>query len=115
MPVEVSHKLDLNPELPDKYKEIALKQGEDPNKIQLHLDELKRLIYGECKLLFYIRSILISTPPEKGLCKPHRTDDEFLLRFLRARFFKPENSYKLVSWIEYRVVLDISAIVNRAN
>lgn len=51
MPVEVSHKLDLEPELPDKYKEVALKQGEDPNKIQMHLDELRRLIYGKQLIL----------------------------------------------------------------
>ena len=51
MPVEVSHKLDLEPELPDKYKEVALKQGEDPNKIPMHLDELRRLIYGKQLIL----------------------------------------------------------------
>lgn len=54
MPVEVSHKLDLDPELPEKYREIAVKQGEDPNKIQFHLDELRRLIYGN-KSMFFIK------------------------------------------------------------
>lgn len=35
---------------------------------------------------------------EKGDCTPHRMDDEFLIKFLRARFWKVDNSYKLVSW-----------------
>lgn len=34
---------------------------------------------------------------ERGLCTPLRTDDEFLIRFLRSRFWKVENAYKLVS------------------
>lgn len=58
MPVEVSHKLDLEPELPDKYKEIALKQGEDAHKIALHLDELRKLIFGE-KLSFCFQGTLL--------------------------------------------------------
>lgn len=33
---------------------------------------------------------------ERGDFQPHRTDNEFLIKFLRARFFKVENAYKLV-------------------
>lgn len=47
MPVEVSHKLDLELDLPDKYKDVALKQGEDPNKVPAHLDELRKIIFGK--------------------------------------------------------------------
>lgn len=46
MPVEVSHKLDLDLELPEKYKDVAIKQGEDPLKVPGHLAEFKKLIYG---------------------------------------------------------------------
>lgn len=45
---------------------------------------------------------------EKGDVVPHRVDDEFLLRFLRARFFKVNNAYKLVSfWV--KIILFISS------
>lgn len=47
MSVQISHKLDLDPELPEKYKEVALKQGEDPNTFKMHLDELRKMIFGE--------------------------------------------------------------------
>lgn len=33
---------------------------------------------------------------ERGVCLPPRTDDDFLIRFLRARFFKLEHAYNLV-------------------
>lgn len=34
---------------------------------------------------------------EKGDVTPHRMDEKFLLRFLRARHFKLNPTYKLVS------------------
>lgn len=34
---------------------------------------------------------------ERGDCTPHRTDDAFLLRFLRARHFVVERAYRLVN------------------
>lgn len=37
---------------------------------------------------------------ERGVCVPPRTDDDFLIRFLRARFFKIETAYGLVCSIE---------------
>lgn len=33
---------------------------------------------------------------ERGDFEPNRTDNEFLIKFLRARFFNVENAYKLV-------------------
>lgn len=34
----------------------------------------------------------------RGECTPHRTDDAFLLRFLRGRKFNVEAAYRLVSY-----------------
>lgn len=53
------------------------------------------------KLLFFFFDIygfdVICFFTERGVCVPPRTDDEFLIRFLRARFFKLEHAYNLVS------------------
>lgn len=43
--------------------------------------------------LLFQTKILIA---ERGDFQPLRTDNEFLIKFLRARFFKVENAYKLV-------------------
>lgn len=36
---------------------------------------------------------------EQKICQPHRNDDKYLEKFLRARYWKIENSYKLVNII----------------
>ncbi|KRT82609.1 CRAL-TRIO domain containing protein, partial [Oryctes borbonicus] len=79
MPDEgVKAELDLG-EPPQEYQEWALKElGELPDTRVQKLDELRDMIY------------------ERGECEPHRTDDAFLLRFLRARYFIVEKAYKLV-------------------
>lgn len=46
MLVELTHKLNLDPELPDEYKEKALELGEDPNKVPAYLDEFRNIIFG---------------------------------------------------------------------
>lgn len=78
---QVSHTLELcdNLEYPKDIEETAREQGEDPDRICELMQEFKDMIY------------------EKGDCNPHRMDDEFLVKFLRARFWKVENAYKLVS------------------
>lgn len=61
-----------------------------------------RLIY------VYLRKILIEILilfffyfySEKGDVTPHRMDEKFLLRFLRARHFKLNATYKLVSYFK---------------
>lgn len=89
--------MDLSPELPNEVMDIARKQGEDPDRVCAHLQELRDMIYGKRRSSFSFRKITKSQfSTEKGYCTPHRTDDEFLIRFLRARFFKVENAYKLV-------------------
>ncbi|KAJ6649904.1 Clavesin-1 [Pseudolycoriella hygida] len=75
--VKVSHSIDLGP-LPDEFVPIARRQGEDPDLTCNYLEELRNVIF------------------ERGDFQPHRTDDEFLIKFLRARFFKVENAYKLL-------------------
>lgn len=45
--VQVSHNLDLGPELPEDITDIARKQGEDPNRICSDIQELRNMIYGE--------------------------------------------------------------------
>lgn len=74
--VIVSHTLELD--FPSDLEEQALKHGEDPNTMCDLIQQLKDMIY------------------EKGDCNPHRMDDEFLIKFLRARFWKVENAYKLL-------------------
>lgn len=74
--VEVSHSLEL--EFPTEILEISVSQGENPDRVCELMQEFKDMIY------------------EKGDCNPKRMDEEFLKRFLRARFWKVENAYKLV-------------------
>lgn len=74
--VEVSHTLELD--FPSDIEDIAREQGEDPNRTCELMQQLKDMIY------------------ERGDCNPHRMDEDFLIKFLRARFWKVENAYKLV-------------------
>lgn len=95
--VEISHSLNLGP-LPEELVPVARRQGEDPNMVCNYLEELRNIIFGNKKLVliqcfdgFDLRIL------ERGDCEePHRTDNEFLIKFLRARFFNVENAYKLV-------------------
>ncbi|XP_070497185.1 alpha-tocopherol transfer protein-like [Chironomus tepperi] len=75
--VIVSHTLELD--FPDDLMENARNIGEDSDRVCELMQQFKDLIF------------------EKGDCNPHRMDDEFLIRFLRARFWKVENAYKLLS------------------
>nr|XP_019554552.2 alpha-tocopherol transfer protein-like isoform X1 [Aedes albopictus] len=84
-PEGVKHMLEMDKDLPPKIAEVAAKQGEDPEKTCLKIQQLRDMIY------------------ELGGCEPHRMDDDYLLRFLRARFWKVENSYKLMCrYYEFR-------------
>lgn len=74
--VTVSHTLELD--FPPDLHENALKHGEDPDRVCELMQQFKDMIY------------------ERGDCNPHRMDDEFLIKFLRARFWKVENAYKLL-------------------
>jgi hypothetical protein len=75
-PVIVSHTLELD--FPEDLEEHAVKHGEDPNTKCDLMQQLKDMIY------------------ERGDCNPHRMDEDFLIKFLRARFWKVENAYKLL-------------------
>ncbi|KAJ9583502.1 hypothetical protein L9F63_022154 [Diploptera punctata] len=75
---DVAPELDLG-EPPDELKEFARKYlGESPETRPGLLQELRDVIY------------------ERGEVVPHRTDDLFLLRFLRARRFDVEKAHRLV-------------------
>ena len=74
--VKVSYTLDF--EFPQDIENIAREQGENPDTKVAIVQEFKDLIY------------------ERGECTPHRMDDDFLIKFLRARFWKVDNAYKLV-------------------
>ncbi|XP_073942082.1 alpha-tocopherol transfer protein-like [Choristoneura fumiferana] len=71
---------DLNLEEPSpKVQEYALHHcGEDPDTRLKAISDLRDIIY------------------ERGECTPHRMDDEFLIRFLRARKFIPQRAHRLM-------------------
>ncbi|CAO1336808.1 unnamed protein product [Diamesa serratosioi] len=74
--VKMSYSLDF--EFPHDIEHIAREQGEHPDTKVAIMQEFKDLIY------------------ERGECNPHRMDDDFLIKFLRARFWKVDNAYKLL-------------------
>lgn len=77
-PDDVSCELDLG-EPPAELVEYAREElGESPDTRAAALQELRDMIF------------------ERGEVEPHRTDDLFLLRFLRARCFHVERAHKLL-------------------
>ncbi|EEB11402.1 protein C20orf121, putative [Pediculus humanus corporis] len=62
--------------IPEKVLEWSRNHGENDKDIKIY--ELRELIY------------------ERGDVVPHRTDDAYLLKFLRARSFNIESTYKLL-------------------
>lgn len=44
---EISFHLDLGPELPNDYMEIARQQGEIPGTVCSHIQELRDMIFGK--------------------------------------------------------------------
>uniref|UniRef100_A0A182VUK4 CRAL-TRIO domain-containing protein n=1 Tax=Anopheles minimus TaxID=112268 RepID=A0A182VUK4_9DIPT len=77
-PEGVMHKLYMERQLPPKVAEVARVQGEDPDRTSLLIEELRDMIY------------------EKGECIPHRVDDDYLIKFLRARFWNVHHAYNLM-------------------
>ncbi|XP_058056606.1 alpha-tocopherol transfer protein-like [Anopheles bellator] len=77
-PEGVIHQLFMDRDLPPKIVEVARSQGEDPDRTSLMIEELREMIY------------------EKGDCVPHRVDDDYLVKFLRARFWHVQHAYNLM-------------------
>uniref|UniRef100_A0A182P9H0 CRAL-TRIO domain-containing protein n=1 Tax=Anopheles epiroticus TaxID=199890 RepID=A0A182P9H0_9DIPT len=77
-PEGVLHQLLMERQLPPKVAEVARMQGEDPDRTSLMIEELRDMIY------------------EKGDCIPHRIDDDYLIKFLRARFWNVRHAYNLM-------------------
>lgn len=46
MPTEISFHLDLGPEIPNDYMEIARKHGEHPETVCSFLQEFRDMIFG---------------------------------------------------------------------
>ncbi|XP_032510535.2 alpha-tocopherol transfer protein [Danaus plexippus] len=70
--------LDLGEPPPELQEYARLQCGEDPNTKLQAIYELRDMIY------------------ERGECTPKRMDDEYLLRFLRARNFIPQRAHRLM-------------------
>lgn len=56
---EISFHLDLGPDIPNEYIEIARQQGENPETICSHIQELRDMIFGSYYLKFKKIKILI--------------------------------------------------------
>ncbi|TMW39904.1 hypothetical protein DOY81_015016, partial [Sarcophaga bullata] len=74
----IEYTLNLDPELPEDIKKVAIENGECELLKSQTINEFRNYIL------------------EHDRCQPHRTDDEYLIKFLRARFWKIEPSYKLL-------------------
>ncbi|XP_055920647.1 clavesin-1-like [Eupeodes corollae] len=75
---EILFELNLSPALPVDIKDVACEQGEN--------EDIK------CELVEQLRNLIF----EKGDFEAHRTDDEYLIKFLRARYWNIEQTYKLL-------------------
>ncbi|CAH1117993.1 unnamed protein product [Phaedon cochleariae] len=88
MPVEEKRmKAELNIDEPSEELLEWAKENinENPDKTDLLISDLRDMIF------------------EKGECIPHRTDDKFLLRFLRARHFIVPKAHRLiVNYFDFR-------------
>ncbi|XP_046866761.1 alpha-tocopherol transfer protein isoform X1 [Drosophila willistoni] len=76
----IEHKLNITEEeVPEHIRRIAQEQGECPKTKQQTIEQFRSYIL------------------EHNEFQLHRNDDKFLEKFLRARFWKIENSYRLLS------------------
>ncbi|XP_026726891.1 alpha-tocopherol transfer protein-like isoform X2 [Trichoplusia ni] len=77
--------LDLGEPPPELMEYARQHCGEDPNTRLQAIYELREMIY------------------ERGECNPHRMDDEYLIKFLRARNFIPKRAHRLiVNYYQFR-------------
>ncbi|KRF77805.1 alpha-tocopherol transfer protein isoform X2 [Drosophila virilis] len=75
----IEHKLNITEEeVPERIRLLAEKQGECSKTKQETIAQFRNYIL------------------ERKDCQPHRNDDKYLEKFLRARYWKIENSYKLI-------------------
>lgn len=98
--------------------------GEDPETRSQVLQDLRDMIYGKYELhlktklfrkCWALRDVLVNGfvvilmlidyfVLERGECVPHRTDDAFLLRFLRARNYTVKMAHRLVNIVLYIII-----------
>lgn len=72
------YELNLEPNLPEKFKKIAEERGECEETKAQTIEGFRQYI------------------TEHNDCNPHRLDDEYLIKFLRARSWKIPSSYNLM-------------------
>uniref|UniRef100_A0A0A1XHX8 Alpha-tocopherol transfer protein n=1 Tax=Zeugodacus cucurbitae TaxID=28588 RepID=A0A0A1XHX8_ZEUCU len=83
--IKIKHDLDLDSELPEQFQKIAIEQGECEDTKHQIIDDFRKHIL------------------EQDGCRPHRTDDVYLQKFLRARFWRIDDSYQLmVNYYKFR-------------
>ncbi|SPP85475.1 blast:Alpha-tocopherol transfer protein [Drosophila guanche] len=82
----VEHKLNVSEEeVPEHIRLIASQQGECTKTKKQTIEQFRSYIM------------------ERNECQPHRNDDKYLEKFLRARYWKIENSYRLLcSYYKFR-------------
>ncbi|KAH8404823.1 hypothetical protein KR222_004793, partial [Zaprionus bogoriensis] len=82
----IEHKLNVTEEeIPEDIRLVAESQGECPQTKNETIAQFRDYI------------------AEHKKCQPHRTDDRYLEKFLRARFWNIEKSYKLIcSYYKFR-------------
>ncbi|KAH8273914.1 hypothetical protein KR044_003416, partial [Drosophila immigrans] len=82
----IEHKLNItDEEIPDYIRIISESQGECPKTKKETIAEFRNYILDHKN------------------CQPHRNDDKYLEKFLRARYWKIDNSYKLLcSYYKFR-------------
>lgn len=46
MPAKVSFNIDLGPDLSNEVMDVAMRQGEDPERVKSDIEELRNMIFG---------------------------------------------------------------------
>ncbi|XP_072938207.1 clavesin-2-like [Epargyreus clarus] len=72
--------------------EAELNTEEDPELSKLAQEQCNEDLHTRASVIRELREMIY----ERDECRPHRTDDEFLLRFLRSRDFVVPRAHKLV-------------------
>ncbi|XP_034941872.1 alpha-tocopherol transfer protein-like [Chelonus insularis] len=89
-PEKVESNVEINPE--DEELDLDLSEELPPEVMEYAKRELGETEEVKCQTLQELRDMIY----EKGECSPHRMDDAFLIRFLRARNFNVYRAHRLI-------------------